>query len=130
MTMAFPAGPGRVNIVWGVGNPARRTLDDLAFARLFHSLRPRGWNSDEGKALSRDLQGLWRNSQSVGVARHKFMANGRYEFGIGTVTRTGLLNRIEFTSDSIAHSAFAFLRSSFPILRFSCASLRFLSGPA
>ena len=34
--------------------------------------------------------------------------------------------RIEFTSDSIAHPAFAFLRSSFPILRFSCASLRFL----
>jgi len=65
MTMAFPAGQGRVNIVWGVGNPARRTLDDLAFARLFHSLRPRGWSSDGGKALSRDLQGTWRNSQSV-----------------------------------------------------------------
>src|SRR5262245_29281576 len=65
MTMAFPAGQGRVNIIWGVGNPARRTLDDLAFARLFHSLRPRGWSSDGGKALSRDLQGTWRNSQSV-----------------------------------------------------------------
>jgi hypothetical protein len=99
MTMAFPAGPGRVNIVWGVGNPARCTLDDLAFARLFHSLRPHGWSSDGGKALSRDLQGTWRNSQSVGIAQYKFMANGRYEFGIGTVTRTGLLER---TSSSVS----------------------------
>ena len=93
MTMAFPAGQGRVNIVWGVGNPARCLLDDLSFARLFHSLRPRGWNSDGGKALSRDLQGTWRNSQRAGIAQYKFMAGGRYEFGIGTVTRTGLLER-------------------------------------
>jgi hypothetical protein len=99
MTMAFPAGPGRVNIVWGVGNPARCTLDDLAFARLFHSLRPRGWSSDGGKALSRDLQGTWRNSQRAGIAQYKFMANGRYEFGIGTVTRMGLLER---TSSSVS----------------------------
>jgi hypothetical protein len=99
MTMAFPAGPGRVNIVWGVGNPARCLLDDLAFARLFHSLRPRGWNSDGGKALSRDLQGTWRNSQRVGIAQYKFLANGRYEFGIGTTTSTGLLER---TSSSVS----------------------------
>ncbi len=99
MTMAFPAGQGRVNIVWGVGNPARCTLDDLAFARLFHSLRPRGWNSDGGKALSRELQGTWRNSQRVGIAQYKFMANGRYEFGIGTTTRMGTLER---TSSSVS----------------------------
>jgi hypothetical protein len=99
MTMAFPAGPGRVNIVWGVGNPARCLLDDLSFARLFHSLRPRGWNSDGGKALSRDLQGTWRNSQRVGIAQYKFLANGRYEFGIGTTTSTGLLER---TSSSVS----------------------------
>jgi hypothetical protein len=99
MTMAFPAGPGRVNIVWGIGNPARCTLDDLVFARLFHSLRPRGWSSDGGKALSRDLQGTWRNSQRVGIAQYKFLANGRYEFGIGTVTNMGLLER---TSSSVS----------------------------
>jgi hypothetical protein len=99
MTMAFPAGPGRVNIIWGVGNPARCTLDDLAFSRLFHSLRPRGWNSDGGKAILRDLQGTWRNSQRVGIAQYKFMANGRYEFGIGTTTRTGLFER---TSSSVS----------------------------
>lgn len=99
MTMAFPGAQGRVNIVWGVGNPARCLLDDLAFAHLFHSLRPRGWNSDGGKALSQELQGTWRNSQRLGIAQYKFMANGRYEFGIGTVTRTGLLER---TSSSVS----------------------------
>jgi hypothetical protein len=99
MTMAYPAGPGHVNIVWGVGNPARCTLDDLAFARLFHSLRLRGWNSDGGKALSKELQGTWRNSQRAGIAQYKFMANGRYEFGIGTVTSVGLLER---TSSSVS----------------------------
>lgn len=99
MTMAFPAGPGRVNIVWGMGNPARCTLDDLTFVRLFHSLRPRGWSSDGGKQLSRDLQGTWRNSQSAGMAQYRFLANRRYEFGIGTTTTTGLLER---TSSSVS----------------------------
>lgn len=99
MTMAFPAGPGRANIVWGAGNPARCTLDDLTFARLFHSLRPRGWNSDGGKALAQNLQGTWRNSQRAGIAQYKFMANGRYEFGIGTITNMGLLER---TSSSVS----------------------------
>jgi hypothetical protein len=99
MTMAFPAGPGRVNIVWGVGNPARCTLEDIAFARLFHSLRPRSWSSDGGKALARDLQGTWRNSESVGMAQYKFMPTGRYEFGIGTITRLGLFER---TSSSVS----------------------------
>jgi hypothetical protein len=99
MTMAFPAGQERVNIIWGVGNPARCTLDDLSFARLFHSLRPRGWNSDGGKALSRDLQGTWRNSQRIGIAQYKFLGNGRYEYGIGTITTTGLHER---TSSSVS----------------------------
>jgi len=97
--MAFPAGPGRVNIIRGVGNPARCTLDDLAFARLFHSLGPRGWTSDHGKALSQQLTGTWRNSQSVGLTQFKFMPNGRYEFGIGTITRMGLFER---TTSSVA----------------------------
>jgi hypothetical protein len=106
MTMAFPAGPGRVSIVWGVGNPARCTLEDLTFARLFHSLRPRGWSSDKGKTLSRDLQGTWRNSQRLGIAQYKFMGNGRYEFGIGTVTRMGLLER---TSASVSDGSYQLL---------------------
>src|SRR5262249_4275185 len=99
MTMAFPGAPGRVNIVWGVGNPAGCMLDDLSFSRLFHSLRPRGWKLESGKALSQELQGMWRNSQRAGMAQYKFMANGRYEFGIGTVTRMGLFER---TSSSVS----------------------------
>lgn len=99
MTMAFPAGPGRVNIVWGVGNLAHCTLDDLSFVRLFHSLRPRGWTPDGGKALLRDLQGIWRNTESMGIAQYKFLGGGRYEFGIGTVTQLGVLER---TSSSVA----------------------------
>jgi hypothetical protein len=55
--------------------------------------------SDGGKALFKDLQGTWRNSERVGMAQFKFLANGRYEFGIGTVTRMGLLER---TSSSVS----------------------------
>lgn len=104
MTMAFPASSGRVNIIWGAGVTGRCMSDDLAFARLFHSLRPRGWTSDGGKALAQELQGTWRNSQSVGMAQYKFMADGRYEFGIGTVTRMGLFER---TSSSVADGRYA-----------------------
>lgn len=99
MTMAFPASTGSTNIVWGVGTTGPCLLDDLAFVRLFHSLRPRGWTTDGGKALSRELQGTWRNSQRLGVAQYKFLPGGRYEFGIGTVTTTGLLER---TSSSVS----------------------------
>ncbi len=104
MTTAFPAGSGRVNIIWGVGVTGRCQSDDLSFARLFHSLRPRGWSSDGGKALAQGLQGTWRNSQSLGMAQYKFMADGRYEFGIGTVTRLGLFER---TSSSVADGRYA-----------------------
>jgi hypothetical protein len=97
MAMALPAGPGRVNIVWGVGNAAHCTFDDLTFARLFHSLRPHGWNSDAGQALSKELPGLWRYTHSYGVMQYKFMANGRYEFGRGTTTTTGMLERTSST---------------------------------
>jgi hypothetical protein len=104
MTMAFPASSGRVNIIWGVGVTGRCMSDDIAFARLFHSLRPRGWTSDGGKALAQELQGTWRNSQSVGMVQYRFMADGRYEFGIGTVTRMGLFER---TSSSVADGRYA-----------------------
>ena len=108
MAMAFPAGTGRVNIAWGVGNPAHCTLNDVAFAQLFHSLSPRGWTSDGGKALSKDIQGTWRDSEHVGIMQYKFMPTGRYEFGIGTVTRLGTL---ETTSSSVTDGGYA-LRGS------------------
>lgn len=99
MAMVFPAGAGRVNVVWGFGNPARCLLDDVSFARLFHSLRPRGWSSDGGKALIRDLEGTWRNSERSGMQQYRFVAGGRYEYGIGTITQLGFFER---TSSSVA----------------------------
>jgi hypothetical protein len=99
MAMALPAGAGRVNIIWGFGATGPCLLDDVSFARLFQSLRPRGWVSDGGTALARDLVGTWRDSQTSGIAQYKFLPNGRYEYGIGTVTVTGLLER---TSSSVS----------------------------
>jgi len=90
MSMAIELDSGRVGIVWGFGNPARCQLDDISFARLFHSLRVRGWASDGGKALGKDLIGTWRNSQSVGMAQYEFLPNGTYKYGIGTITRLGI----------------------------------------
>jgi hypothetical protein len=113
MTMAFPGAPGRVNIVWGVGNLARCTMNDLAFSRLFHSLRPRGWNSDGGKALSQALQGTWRDSERLGMTQYKFMANGRYEFGIGSVTRMGLFER---TSSSVSDGRYELRGSELTVI--------------
>jgi hypothetical protein len=89
ITMAFPSNSGRVSILWGFGPPAH-VLNDLSLVSLFHSLRPRGWNSDGGKAFLQELQGTWRDSNSSGLAQYKFMANGRYEYGYGVITSTGI----------------------------------------
>ena len=104
MTMAFPAGPGRVNIVWGLGSNAHCMLDDRAFAQLFHSLKPRGWKPDY-TAFARDLQhGMWRYTNRVGLLQYKFLANGRYEFGMGTVTNMGTFER---QRSSVADGAYS-----------------------
>lgn len=86
MTMAFPAGAGRVNIVWGFGATGVCSSEDQTFSRLFHSLRPRGLTSDGGKAFARELHGTWRNTESSGMAQYRFLADGRYEYGQGTST--------------------------------------------
>jgi hypothetical protein len=94
MAMAFPsADRRRTNIVWGYGGPAQCLLDDASFARLFHSLRPRGWTSDGGSALARDLEGLWRNSQDHGMTQFRFKTGGRYEFGIHSSVTIGYSER-------------------------------------
>lgn len=93
MALVFPAERGRVHVVWGIGNPARCSLDDASFARLFHSLRPRGWTADGGQALLRDLQGIWRNSERYGMSQWLFGADGRYQRGLATATRLGLDER-------------------------------------
>lgn len=86
MTMAFPAGAGRVNILWGFGATGVCSSEDQTFSHLFHSLRPRGLTSDGGKAFAKELQGAWRNSESSGMAQYKFLSDGRYEYGQGTST--------------------------------------------
>lgn len=92
MTTAFPGAQGQVNILFGIGNIANCRLNDINFSRLFHSLRPRGWTSDGGKALARDLQGTWRLTESRGLAQYKFKAANRYEYGMSTITSYGLPN--------------------------------------
>jgi hypothetical protein len=91
MAMAIPTGQNRVSMVWGFGPTGPCTVDDHSFLRLFYGLHPRGWTSDGGKALGRDLQGLWRDTQNAGMAQYKFLPNGRYEHGLGTSTTFGNL---------------------------------------
>lgn len=91
MAMAFPSGQNRVSILWGFGSTGICNVDDLTFLRLFFSLRPRGMTSDGGKALTRELQGLWRDTQNTGMAQYKFSPNGQYEYGLGTSTTFGNL---------------------------------------
>lgn len=75
MAMVFPAPANRVNLVFGLGSISDCTFNDVPFAQLFHSLRPRGWPNPAGNPLERDLIGAWGGSRLSG---HAFDANGRY----------------------------------------------------
>jgi hypothetical protein len=90
MVTVFPAGKGRVNVLFGFGDLARCTQDDVHYSRLFHGLRPRGWSSDGGKALTRDLAGTWRNTEAQGMRQVRFDAAGRYQEGMGATTTLGV----------------------------------------
>jgi hypothetical protein len=91
MATAFTTGRDRVGVIWGFGTTGPCTVDDHTFLRLFFSLRPRGWTSDGGKALGRELHGTWRDTQTAGLAQYRFLADGRYEYGLGTSTTFGNL---------------------------------------
>jgi len=104
MAMAFPAADNKVNILWGYGDLVHCTADDASFARLFHGLRPRNWKSDGGAALLRDLQGLWRNSQDLGIAQYRFDPDGGYEYALSTTTQVGYLER---TSTGVRDGSYA-----------------------
>ena len=90
MAMVLPAGPGRVHVVWGLGSIARCLLEDASFEQLFHSLRPPGWTSDDGRAMTRAMVGTWRYTTSVGLQQYRFTADGRYEHGLGVSTTIGV----------------------------------------
>jgi hypothetical protein len=104
MAMAFQSGPGQTAIFWGFGPPAHCTLDDVTFLRLFHSLRPRGWTSDNGKALTQQLVGTWRNTEAVGMAQYRFTSSGKYEYGQGTSTTFG---NLETRTGSVGDGTYA-----------------------
>lgn len=87
MAMVLPAGPGQVHVIWGLGSIARCLLDDVSFEQLFHSLRPPGWTSDAGRAVTRAIAGTWRYTTSVGLQQFTFTADGRYERGLGVELR-------------------------------------------
>jgi hypothetical protein len=98
MAMVLPAGPGRVHVVWGMGSIARCLLDDAAFEQLFHSLRPAGWTSDGGQALSRALVGTWRYTASAGLQQLRFTADGRFDRDLGSRASVGVTERTSATA--------------------------------
>ncbi|MGE5813551.1 MAG: hypothetical protein ACM36C_03615 [Acidobacteriota bacterium] len=86
MALVLPAGQGRIHVVWGMGSISRCLLDDATFEQLFHSLRPAGWTSDEGRALAAALVGTWRFTAAAGLQQLLFKADGRFERDIGQGT--------------------------------------------
>lgn len=98
MATVLPAGAGRVHVVWGMGSISRCLLDDVTFEQLFHSLRPAGWTSDEGRALARALVGTWRHTESAGLQQLHFRADGRYERDLGSRASVGVTERTSATA--------------------------------
>lgn len=87
MATAFSGARGQVNILFGIGSISNCRLNDINFARIFHSLQPRGWYSDGGKALAGELRdGIWRLTERGALAQYKFKAAGRYEYGMAADT--------------------------------------------
>ncbi len=95
MALVLPAGPNQVHVVWGMGSISRCLLDDATFEQLFQSLRPPGWTSDGGRAMTQGLAGTWRfNAGSgVGLQQLTFRGDGRYARDLGTRTRLGVTER-------------------------------------
>jgi len=73
--MVFPALANRVTVLFGLGAMTWCDLNDVPFAQLFHSLRPRGQPNPVGNSLERDLIGKWGGNRLSG---YTFLADGRY----------------------------------------------------
>jgi len=89
MAMVFPAGSGRVNVVFGVGPVETCSLDDASFAQLFHSLHPHGWQADGANSLGREIAGVWSFDSAVAAAAFVFTPTGRYTFSARFKLETG-----------------------------------------
>jgi len=98
MALVLPAGQGKVHVVWGMGSIARCLLDDATFEHLFHSLRPSGWRSDNGQALTNALMGSWRFSASGGLQQLRFSDDGRYARDLGSRAQVGVTERTSSTA--------------------------------
>ena len=100
MAMVLPAGQGQVHVVWGMGSIARCLLDDATFEQLFHSLRPTGWTSDGGQALTRALVGSWRFTAGAGSGLQQltFKPGGLYARDLGSSARVGVMDRTSSTA--------------------------------
>jgi len=61
-------------------------MEDRTFALIFHSLRPRGWTSDGGKAFAQQLPGSWILSTGRGTAIYQLDAGGRYVYALDATT--------------------------------------------
>lgn len=117
MAMTLPAGPQRVHVVLGRGNPFC-TFDDASFVKLFTGLRPRGWISDGGKALTRDLLGTWRWTNGYASAnammQYTFNADGRFVLDSGSTTQLGLT---ETTSTNVRGGRYSLNGSEIVLIR-------------
>ena len=98
MAMVLPSGAGQVHVVWGMGNIAHCLLDDASFEQLFHSLRPAGWKSDGGAALTRALLGTWRFTASAGLQQLTFKDDGSYDRDLGSRANVGVSERTSSTA--------------------------------
>jgi hypothetical protein len=98
--LVLPAGAGQVHVVWGMGSISRCLLDDATFEALFHSLRPSGWTSDGGRALTQALMGSWRFTAGAGSGLQQiaFAADGRYARDVGSSARVGVTERTSATA--------------------------------
>jgi len=98
MAMVLPAGGNRNHIVWGMGSIARCLLDDASFEQLFHGLRPAGWTSDGGQAMTRSLLGQWRFTAGSGIQQLTFKDGGRYDRDLGSRARVGVVEQTAATA--------------------------------
>jgi hypothetical protein len=105
MVLALPAPNQQTTILWGFGTTMDCIPDDTSFAQVFHSLEPKGWTSDGGKALRTGLQAGWRfttSSSTYGMMQYAFYPNGRYQFAMGT---SSVIGYYEYTYAGVGDGA-------------------------
>ena len=105
MAFGFWAPNKQVSFVYGFGGPDC-VSHEVAFERLFHSIKVKGWTSDGGKAFKTALQAGWRFTvQSPQMMRdYAFYPSGRYRSGSGV---TAQINWYEYTYAGVGDGAWA-----------------------